>query len=196
MAKSSEGRVLLADDEVIIRKGMRSILEELNFEVVGEATDGYEAVEQVVALFPDVVFMDIKMPRMDGIEATRRIMRIHPVPVIVLTAYSDRRLVEEASDAGVLAYLMKPVHEAEILPAVAVARARFADLRWLSRSSVDPVGPERSDAVRRVETATQILSTRYQISTTQAAARLRRLAQKTNREIVDVADAILDLEQE
>ncbi len=188
--------MLLVDDEVIIRKGMRSILEELNFEIVGEATDGYEAVEQVGALSPDVVFMDIKMPRMDGIEATRKIMSTHPVPIIVLTAYSDRRLVEEASDAGVLAYLMKPVHEAEILPAVAVARARFADLRWLSRSSVDQMRPERSDAVQRVETATQILSARYQISTTQAAARLRRLAQKTRREIVDVADAILDLEQE
>lgn len=195
MAKSSEGRVLLVDDEVIIRKGMRSILEEFNFEVVGEATDGHEAVEQVISLSPDVVFMDIKMPRMDGIEATRQIMRIHPVPVIVLTAYSDRSLVEEASDAGVLAYLMKPVHEAEILPAVAVARARFADLRWLNRS-IDQSGPEHGNAARRVEAATQILSTRYQISTTQAAARLQRLAQNTHREMADVADAILDLERE
>lgn len=196
MSKSTEGRVLLVDDEVLIRKGMRSILEDLNFEVVGEATDGQDAVEKVAALSPDVVFMDIKMPRMDGIEATRRIMATNPVPIIVLTAHSDRALVEKAADAGVLAYLMKPVHEAEIRPAVAVAKARFAELRWLSRSSDQRIPSESEDVTQRVEAATQILSIRYQITTNQAATRLRRLAVNSHREVAEVADAILDLERE
>jgi response regulator NasT len=129
MAEYEGGRVLLVDDEALIRMGMRVMLQDLGYEVVGEAADGQEAIEKVAALDPDVVIMDIKMPGLDGLEATRRIMAAHPVPIIVLTAYHQRALVEEAARAGVLAYLMKPVRESEIAPAIEVARARFADLR-------------------------------------------------------------------
>ena len=129
MAEYGGGRVLLVDDEALIRMGMRVMLQDLGYEVVGEAADGQEAIEKVAALDPDVVIMDIKMPGMDGLEATRRIMAAHPAPIIVLTAYHQRGLVEEAARAGVLAYLMKPVRESDIGPAIEVARARFADLR-------------------------------------------------------------------
>ena len=200
MTERRAGGVLLVDDEALIRKGMRVMLEDLGYQVIGEATDGEEAIEKVAALDPDVVIMDIKMPGMDGLEATRRIMAEHPVPVIVLTAYNQRSLVEEAADAGVLAYLMKPVRESEIGPAIEVARARFADLLWLRRASADrPAGTgagERraSGTSNQIEAATQLLRARYRLTEAQATLRLRRLAQSSRRTVVEIAEAIIALE--
>ncbi len=196
MGEQVSGRILLVDDEALIRMGLRAMLHDLGYTVVGEAGNGREAVEKVVALNPDIVIMDIKMPEMDGLEATRRIMATHPVPIIVLTAYNQRNLVDEAADIGVLAYLTKPVREPDILPAIEVARARFADLQWLSRSVIDRQNHDRPDAAQSVEVATRLLSIRYQLPETQAAARLRRLAQKTRRTIAEVAAAIIELEHE
>jgi two-component system, response regulator PdtaR len=201
MADRATGRIVLVDDEALIRMGMRVMLQDVGYEVVGEAADGQEAIEKVAALDPDVVIMDIKMPGMDGLEATRRIMAAHPVPIIVLTAYNQRSLVEEAADSGVLAYLMKPVRESDIAPAIEVARARFADLRWLDRAPADRDArgaagrrPPRPGAERSIEAATRILRTRYQLTEAQAASRLRRLAQSSRRTLADVADAIIALE--
>ncbi len=196
MSRQASGRVLLVDDEALIRMGMRVILQNLGYDVVGETANGREALEKVAALDPDVVIMDIKMPDMDGVEATRRIMATHPVPIVVLTAYSERSLVDEAADAGVLAYLIKPVRESEIAPAIRVAQARFADLQWLSRASDNRLPLGRGDPAQRVESATRILSARYQLTEAQAGARLRRLAESSRRTIADVADAIIELEQE
>ena len=131
MSQSGSVRIVLVDDEALIRMGMRVMLQDLGYDVVAEAADGQEAIEKVTVFEPDVVIMDIKMPGMDGLEATRRIMATHPVPIVILTAYNQRSLVEEAAGAGVLAYLVKPVREADIGPAIEVARARFADLRRL-----------------------------------------------------------------
>lgn len=133
VSERPRGRVLLVDDEALIRMGLQVILRDLGYDVVGEARDGQEAVEKAVALDPDVVIMDVKMPVMDGLEATRRIMAAHPVPIIILTAYGQLSLVEEAADAGVLAYLLKPVRESDIAPAIEVARTRFAELQRLRR---------------------------------------------------------------
>ncbi len=143
-------RILLVDDEALIRMGLRVMLRDLGYEVAGEAADGQDAVAKVAALDPDVVIMDIKMPGMDGLEATRRIMAARSVPIIVLTAYNQRSLVAEAAGAGVLAYLMKPVRESDIGPAIEVARARFRDLAWFTgRSPQDaPDGGSRiADAI-------------------------------------------------
>lgn len=194
MTERGAGDVLLVDDEALIRMGMRAMLQDLGYRVVGEAADGEEAVEKVAALDPDVVIMDIKMPGMDGLEATRRIMAEHPVPIIVLTAYNQRSLVEEAADAGVLAYLMKPVRESDIGPAIEVARARFAELIWLRRASADR--PARADrgTVNQVEAATQLLRDRYRLTEAEATSRLRRLAQSSRRSIVEIAEAIIALE--
>ncbi len=196
MAEQAGGRVLLVDDEALIRMGLRVILQDLGYDVVGETADGQEALEKVAALDPDVVIMDIKMPGINGLEATRRIMATRPVPIIVLTAYNERSLVDEAADAGVLAYLMKPVRESEIAPAIKVARARFVDLQWLRRASADRLAPERGDPTERVEAAARILTARYQLTEAQAAARLRRLAQRSRRTMAEVADAIIELEHE
>jgi two-component system, response regulator PdtaR len=200
MTERRAGGVLLVDDEALIRMGMRAMLQDLGYQVVGEAADGEEAIEKVAALDPDVVIMDIKMPGMDGLEATRRIMAEHPVPVIVLTAYNQRSLVEEAADAGVLAYLMKPVRESDIGPAIEVARARFADLVWLRRVSSDrPAGKEAGErracgTANQIEAATQLLRVRYGLTEAQATSRLRRLAQSSRRTVVEIAEAIIALE--
>ncbi|HEV2358164.1 MAG TPA: response regulator [bacterium] len=191
MDTSSRVRVLLVDDEALIRMGLRVMLRELGYEVAGEAADGHQAVAKVTELAPDVVIMDIKMPGMDGLEATRRIMATHPVPIIVLSAYNQQGLVAEAADAGVLAYLMKPVREAELQPAIEVARARFAELAWLRRR---PPGAGEADAPRVAE-ATRRLAERYRLSADDAAARLRRLAKASGRTITEVADAIVALDE-
>ena len=197
MSEQRRGRVLLVDDEALIRMGMRVILRDLGYDIVGEAGDGQEAIDKVASLDPDVVIMDIKMPVMDGLEATRRIMATHPVPIIVLTAYGQQSLVEEAADAGVLAYLMKPVREGDIAPAIEVARARFADLQWLRRESAAPVvpGSGSGDVEPRVTEATRILSTRYQLTEAEAAARLRRLAASSRRTVAEIAGAIIALDR-
>ncbi len=190
MDKPSRARILVVDDEALIRMGLRVMLHDLGYEVAGEAADGHEAVAQAAALAPDLVIMDIKMPGMDGLEATRRIMAAQPVPIIVLTAYNQQSLVAEAADAGVLAYLMKPVREADLGPAIEVARARFADLAWLRRQP-------REDAAGapRIADATRRLSERYRLSEDEAAARLRQLAKTSGRTVAEVADAIVALDE-
>jgi two-component system, response regulator PdtaR len=189
--KPARARILLVDDEALIRMGLRVMLQDLGYEIAGEAADGHDAVAKAAALAPDVVIMDIKMPGMDGLEATRRIMAAQPVPIIVLTAYNQQSLVAEAADAGVLAYLMKPVREADIGPAIEVARARFADLAWLRRR---PSGDAATGAPR-IAAATRRLSERYRLSQDEAAARLRQLAKTSGRTVAEVADAIVGLDE-
>lgn len=191
MTAQTHGRVLLVDDEALIRMGMRTILDSLGYEVVGEAGNGQDALDKVAVLHPDVVIMDIKMPVMDGLEATRRLMATHPVPVIVLTAYNERALVEEAADAGVLAYLMKPVREGDIKPAIEVARARFAELQWVGRASGASASPPASSG--RIAEATRILQTQQRLTEAEAADRIRRLAKNSRRSVAEIAEAILAL---
>jgi response regulator NasT len=121
-------RILIADDETIIRLDLRGMLEAAGYEVE-EARDGVEAVSLAETWQPDLVLLDVKMPLLDGIEAARRITATRPVPVVLLTAYSDSSLVERAAGAGVFAYLVKPFGEADIIPAIELAFARHAD--WL-----------------------------------------------------------------
>jgi AmiR/NasT family two-component response regulator len=189
--KPARARILLVDDEALIRMGLRVMLQDLGYEIAGEAADGHDAVAKAAALAPDVVIMDIKMPGMDGLEATRRIMAAQPVPIIVLTAYNQQSLVAEAADAGVLAYLMKPVREADIGPAIEVARARFADLAWLRRRPSD----DAATRAPRIADATRRLSERYRLSQDEAAARLRQLAKTSGRTVAEVADAIVGLDE-
>ena len=121
-------RILIAEDETIIRLDLRGALESSGYDVQ-ESRDGAEAVELAREWQPDLVVLDVKMPVLDGIEAARRITAMRPVPVVLLTAYTDRALVERAVGAGVFAYLVKPFRESEIIPALETAWARHAD--WL-----------------------------------------------------------------
>jgi response regulator NasT len=122
-------RVVIAEDEAIIRLDLKEILEAEGYEVVGETGRGDEAVDLVGNLSPDLAILDVKMPGLDGIEAARRITADRKVAVLILTAFSQRNLIEDARDAGVSAYLVKPFQRSELVPAIEVALARFQELR-------------------------------------------------------------------
>ncbi len=128
MTNATPLRVLIAEDETLIRLDLRGLLEQHGFHVCGEARDGLEAVELARDTDPDVAILDMKMPRLDGIEAARRIGAERPVPIVMLTAYTDRNVVERAVAAGVFTYLAKPFREADVVPAVRAAAARHAEL--------------------------------------------------------------------
>jgi two-component system, response regulator PdtaR len=121
-------RALVAEDETLIRLDLKALLERADFEVCAEAKDGAEAVELARVHEPDLAIMDVRMPRLDGIEAARRIHAERPIPIVMLTAFSDRRLVSRAIGAGAFAYLVKPFREQDLLPAIEAAAARHDDL--------------------------------------------------------------------
>src|SRR5207237_561930 len=121
-------RVVIAEDEALIRLDLNETLGELGFDVVGEAGDGERAVALAEELRPDLVILDVKMPVLDGISAARRIAAARIAPVIILTAFSQRELVERARDAGAMAYLVKPFSSTELLPAIAMAMSRYAEV--------------------------------------------------------------------
>ena len=121
-------RILVAEDETIIRLDLRELLERAGFEVCAEAKDGVEAVELARSEEPDLAVLDVKMPRLDGIEAARRILDERPIPIVMLTAYGQDELVSRAIEAGVFGYLVKPFREQDLLPAIRTARARHEEL--------------------------------------------------------------------
>ena len=121
-------RILIAEDETIIRLDLRELLERAGFEVVAEARDGEEAVELARSAAPDLALLDVKMPRLDGIEAARRILDERAIPIVMVTAYGEEELVARAVEAGVFGYLVKPFRESDLLPAIATARARHEEL--------------------------------------------------------------------
>ena len=124
-------RILVAEDETIIRLDLRDLLERAGFEVCAEARDGEEAVALARREQPDLAIMDVKMPRLDGIEAARRILDERPIPIVMLTAYGQEELVSRAVEAGVFGYLVKPFREQDLLPAIHAARARHDELQAL-----------------------------------------------------------------
>jgi len=130
-------RILIAEDETIIRLDLRALLERQGYEVCGEARDGEEAVELARELLPDLAIFDIRMPRLDGIEAARRITAERPLPVVMLTAFADSRLVRQATEAGAWAYVVKPFREQDILPAIETATARYEELA-VARAAARP----------------------------------------------------------
>jgi AmiR/NasT family two-component response regulator len=124
-------RVVIAEDEALIRLDLKEMLEEEGYEIAGEATDGEKAVELTVSLRPDLVILDVKMPVLDGISAAERIAAEQIAPVVILTAFSQRELVERARDAGAMAYLVKPFTKADLVPAIEIAVSRFHEIAAL-----------------------------------------------------------------
>ncbi|HKH78560.1 MAG TPA: response regulator, partial [Solirubrobacteraceae bacterium] len=182
-------RILIADDEPVIRMGLRTMLEEHDYTVVGEASDGEEAVALAAKLNPELIFLDIKMPGLDGISAASTIMTRQPRPIILLTAWSERDLVQRAQEAGVLAYLVKPVREAELVPVIEVAMARFAELRALQQE----VGnlKETLETRKLVDRAKGILMQREGIDEQEAFLRIQRQSRNTRTPMREIARAIL-----
>jgi len=182
-------RILVAEDETIIRLDLVEMLGRAGLEVCAEARDGVEAVELAHEHQPDLAIMDVKMPRLDGIEAARRILDERPIPIVMLTAYGQDELVARAVEAGVFGYLVKPFREQDLLPAIRTARARHEELAAV-REEVESLG-EALAARKSIERAKGILMEREGLSEADAFARLRRASQLAGRPMRVVADALI-----
>jgi two-component system, response regulator PdtaR len=186
-------RVLIADDESIRLLSLRAQLAALGHRVVAEASTGEEAVALAVSTQPDLAILDIKMPLVDGIEAAERITRARPIPIILLTAYSEAQLVERAAQANISAYLMKPVSKEDLLPALTLALTRFKQFQALHQEVVDL--REALEARRVIEKAKGILMRRLDLTEDEAFRRLQRQSQESNRKLAQVAEAIVVADQ-
>jgi AmiR/NasT family two-component response regulator len=182
-------RVLIAEDETIIRLDLKTLLERAGYEVCAEARDGEEAVELARSMEPDVAVLDVKMPRLDGIEAARRILDERPIPIVMLTAYGQDELVSRAVEAGVFGYLVKPFREQDLLPAIHTARARHNELTAL-REEADSLA-EALEARKVIERAKGLLMTKENLSEEEAFARLRKASQVSGRPLKVVAEAVV-----
>jgi len=182
-------RVLIAEDEALIRLDLREMLQEEGFDVVGEAADGEQAVELAVELNPDLVICDIKMPKMDGIAAAAEIAEKRIAPVVILTAFSQRDLIERARDAGAMAYLVKPFQKRDLLPAIEMATSRFAEIRALE-SEVTNLR-ERLEARKLIERAKGVLMTEHRMTEPEAFRWIQRAAMDNRTSMRAVAELLL-----
>jgi len=182
-------RILIAEDETIIRLDLRAVLESAGFEVCGEARDGEEAVELAWTRQPDLAVLDVKMPRLDGIEAAKRILDDRPIPIVIVTAYGEQELVARAVEAGVFGYLVKPFRETDLLPAIETARARYEELAAL-REEAESLA-EALAARKSIERAKGLLMQKEGLSEGDAFARLRSASQVSGRPLKVVAEAVV-----
>lgn len=183
-------RILIADDESLIRMDLREMLTTLGYDVVGEAADGREAVRMARDTKPDLVVMDIKMPPgTDGVTAAKELSADDIAPVLFLTAYSERELVDGASEAGAVGYLVKPFRESDLRPAIEVAVARAADLRRLEQETEKL----RTDLETRklLDRAKGIIMTRYSCTENDAYHRIQKMAMNSRKAMRDVCEAII-----
>ncbi len=182
-------RILIAEDETIIRLDLRDVLERAGHDVCAEARDGEEAVALAHDEQPELAILDVKMPRLDGIEAARRILAERPIPIVMLTAYGQEELVARAVEAGVFGYLVKPFRETDLLPAIQTARARHAELEAM-RDEAESL-TEALATRKVVERAKGILMEREGLSENDAFVRLRRASQSSGRPLRVVAEAVI-----
>lgn len=182
-------RVLIADDDPIIRLDLKQMLENLDYEVVGEAGDGQQALELARETRPDVCILDVKMPVMDGIEAVKAISEEALAPAILLTAYSDHELVDRAKEAGVFAYLVKPFKPSDLPPAIEIARSRYEQNMQLTKE----VGSlaERLEARKLVDRAKGIIMDKHQLGETEAYRRIQQQSMNLRKSMREVAEAII-----
>jgi response regulator NasT len=182
-------RILVAEDETIIRLDLRALLEQAGFEVCAEARDGAEAIELARSERPDVAVLDVKMPKVDGIEAARQILEERPIPIVMLTAYGQDELVQRAAEVGVFGYLVKPFREQDLLPAIRTARARHDELAAL-REEAESLA-EALAARKAIERAKGLLMAKEGLTEQEAFARLRKASQISGRPLKVVAEALI-----
>ena len=182
-------RVVLAEDEAIIRLDLKETLKEEGYDVVGDTGRGDRAVELVGELDPDVVILDVKMPGLDGIEAARRIAASHDTAVVILTAFSERELIDRAIEAGALAYLVKPFSRSELVPAVEIARARHREMRALTDQARTMA--ERLEARKVLDRAKGVLIDEAGLTEGDAFHFIQTTAMSGRQTMVDVARAVL-----
>lgn len=182
-------RILIAEDNAMARKVLTTQLKSLGFEVVAVATTGEEAVALCDEIKPDLVIMDVKMPKMDGIEAAKVITSNLPVPIILITGYSTGPLVDRAVESGVLAYIRKPITKKDLLPAIKFAFARFDEFKALKMEVVDL--KQTIETRKYVERAKGILMKRLNISEDEAFKLLQAQSQKENKKLKEIADIVI-----
>ena len=183
-------RVIIAEDEALIRLDLSEMLRDEGYDVVGEAGDGQEAVELAERLNPDLVIMDVKMPRRDGIDAAAEIAAKRIAPIVVLTAFSQRDLVEKARDAGAMAYLVKPFSITDLIPAIELAMSRFAEIASLESEVADLT--ERLETRKLVERAKGLLQAKHQMTEPEAFSWMQRAAMDRRTSMKRVAEVVLE----
>jgi len=185
----TQRRIVIAEDESVTRLDLAEMLANLGYLVVGEAGDGRSAVNLARELRPELVIMDIKMPELDGISAAKILTEEKIAPVLLLTAYSDRELVEGSLDAGVMGYIVKPFREAELVPAIELALARFREFRALEKQLGDT--RDALETRRAVERAKGILMDTQGLREAEAFRKIQKLSMNSRKSMRDVAEAIL-----
>ena len=183
-------RVVIAEDEAIIRLDLRETLEEEGYEVIGETGRGDQAIELVRTLRPDLAILDVKMPGIDGIEAARAISAERICGVLMLTAFSQREFIEQARDAGALAYLLKPFQKSDLIPAIEVAMGRFRELQNLS-GEVDALG-EQLESRKLIDRAKGILMDECSMREQDAFTYLQRTAMSERSRMREVAERVIN----
>jgi response regulator NasT len=186
-------RILVAEDNDLVALTLEEQLKSLGYDVIAVAHTGAEAIDLANRLTPDMIIMDIRMPEIEGTEAAARINAQRPTPILMLTAYTDRETIRRAEAAGALGYLVKPVNEAELSPAINIALARFRDLQGL-RQQVNDL-EENLEARKLIERAKGILMQRLGLSERDAYERLRQRARDKRAKMKDIAQAIIEAEE-
>ena len=182
-------RVVIAEDEALIRLDLAEMLAEEGYDVVGQAGDGERAIELAEELRPDLVMLDVKMPRLDGISAAERIAEQRIAPVVILTAFSQRDLVERARDAGAMAYLVKPFNKVDLMPAIEMAVSRFAELQMLESEVADLT--ERLETRKLVERAKSVLQKQLELSEPDAFRWIQKTAMDLRLSMKQVAEGVI-----
>ncbi|MFJ1746862.1 ANTAR domain-containing response regulator [Streptomyces sp. NPDC088116] len=183
-------RVVIAEDEALIRLDLKEMLEEEGYSVVGEAGDGEQAVELAREHRPDLVILDVKMPVLDGISAAEKIAEESIAPVLMLTAFSQRDLVERARDAGAMAYLVKPFSKSDVVPAIEMAVSRFTELKTLEQEVADL--SQRLETRKLVDRAKSVLQTQYGLTEPAAFRWIQKTSMDRRLSMQQVAEAVIE----
>jgi two-component system, response regulator PdtaR len=186
---SAPRRVVIAEDEVLIRMDLAEMLSEEGYDVVGQAGDGAKAIELAEELRPDLVILDVKMPVLDGIAAAERIASQRIAPVVILTAFSQRDLVERARDAGAMAYLVKPFSKTDLVPAIEMAVSRFAELSMLEAEVADL--SERLETRKAVDRAKNVLQEQLKLTEPEAFRWIQKTAMDLRLSMRQVAEGVI-----
>jgi len=183
-------RIVIAEDEALIRLDLKEMLEEEGYTVVGEAGDGATAVRLVEELKPDLAILDVKMPVLDGLSAAEQIHEQHLAPVLMLTAFSQRELVDRARDAGAMAYIVKPFSKSDLVPAIEMAVSRYTEMRTLEQEIADLA--QRLETRKLVDRAKSVLQTKFGLNEPAAFRWIQKTSMDRRMTMAAVAEAVIE----
>ncbi|MEV0188600.1 ANTAR domain-containing response regulator [Kitasatospora purpeofusca] len=183
-------RIVIAEDEALIRLDLKEMLEEEGYTVVGEAGDGATAVRLVQELKPDLAILDVKMPVLDGLSAAEQIHEAHLAPVLMLTAFSQRELVDRARDAGAMAYIVKPFSKSDLVPAIEMAVSRYTEMRTLEEEIADLT--QRLETRKLVDRAKSVLQTKFGLNEPAAFRWIQKTSMDRRMTMAAVAEAVIE----